>query len=412
MIPQLKYLPRSSPILTAYLRREIYVSVTFVMIAFVGLFAFFDLIAEVERLSQDNTNWFFYCVAVILGLPSKVYEIAPIAALIGSIYALVQLASTSQFTAIRAAGIGIWGVVWLMSRIAGGIVLISVLFGEVVAPFAEKAAVPLRAAALGYEVERDFRSGYWIRDAFTSDSEKTHVRFVNFKDFDNQGRLFNLEFYEFSENLKLMRWVRAEEANFDQQLQHWVLTGVVLQRFSTQSNWSGLMPNQGQELFASGLISMASLKWQSSLTPNLLTGLFVRPERMSAVQLYNYSNFLESNLQSTQNIDLAFAKKIIYPLAIFVMMLISVSFAYLQFRSGGVSVKVFIGVMIGIGFYLSNNLFSHLSLVANLPPFVSASIPALVGLVVGLVCLWWVSRPMPLQAIKQLRKLPEVAIDL
>lgn len=405
------FLPRSSRVLLKYLRLEIYKSVTFVMVAFVGLFAFFDLIAEVDRLSQSNTSWFYYFISVILGLPSKVYEIAPIAALIGSIYALVQLASTSQFTAMRAAGLGTLGVIWIMARIALGIVVISVLFGEVVAPIAEKAAVPMRAAALGYEVERDFRSGYWIRDAFVSASGQTKVRFVNFKNFDNDGRLLNIEFYEFAENLQLMRWVRAQEASYDQTHAHWVLSGVTTQRFSSESNWDGLIPNHGQDVFASGLITMHELNWRSSLSPNLLTGLFVRPERMSAVQLYNYSQFLKSNLQATQNIDLAFAKKVIYPLAIFVMVLISLSFAYLQFRSGGVSVKVFIGVMIGIGFHLSNNLFSHLSVVANYPPFVSASIPALVGLVVGLGSLWWVSRPTPIRTLKRLLSAAKMPIN-
>ena len=86
----------------------------------------------------------------------------------------------------------------------------------------------------------------------------------------------------------------------------------------------------------------------------------------------------------------------IYPFAIFIMILISLSFAYHHFRAGGVSVRVFIGVMAGVAFHLVNNLFSHLSLVAKLPPFVSAGIPTLLGLLIGLLALWWVSRPDPL----------------
>jgi lipopolysaccharide export system permease protein len=139
------------------------------------------------------------------------------------------------------------------------------------------------------------------------------------------------------------------------------------------------------------------------LSPELLTGLFVRPDRMSAWQLYNYSKFLSSNLQATDNIDLAFAKKIMYPFAILIMMMISLPFAYLHFRSGSVSVKVFAGIMIGVGFHLVNNLFSHLSMVASFPPFVSAALPSLLGFVVGMGALWWVSQPAPWRTLNVLR---------
>lgn len=402
--------PANHKVLLKYISKEVYKSVTFVMMAFVGLFAFFDLIAEVDRLSQPNTSWAYYFAAVFLGLPSKVYEIAPIAALIGSIYALVQLAATSEFTAMRAAGMSTSGVVKLMSRIAFGVVLITVLFGEVVAPVAEKAAVPLRAAALGYEVERDFRSGYWLRDAYQDESLGLQVRFVNFEDFTKEGELLGVQFYEVSPDLKITRWVRAKKADYKRGAGYWVLSEVKVQNYFNQQAASGAELGAAQAS-ASSVRSIEVMDWKSTLTPQLLTGLFVRPDRMSAMQLYNYSEFLSSNGQATDNIDLAFAKKVIYPLAIFVMTLISLSFAYLHFRAGGVSVRVFVGVMIGVGFHLVNNLFSHLSLVAKLPPFVSASIPTLIGLVVGLTALWWVSRPAPWMALKSWRKVPQISLD-
>lgn len=402
--------PANHKVLLKYISKEVYKSVTFVMMAFVGLFAFFDLIAEVDRLSQPNTSWAYYFAAVFLGLPSKVYEIAPIAALIGSIYALVQLAATSEFTAMRAAGMSTSGVVKLMSRIAFGVVLITVLFGEVVAPVAEKAAVPLRAAALGYEVERDFRSGYWLRDAYQDESLGLQVRFVNFENFTKEGELLGVQFYEVSPDLKITRWVRAKKADYKRGAGYWVLSEVKVQNYFNQQAASGAELGAAQAS-ASSVRSIEVMDWKSTLTPQLLTGLFVRPDRMSAMQLYNYSEFLSSNGQATDNIDLAFAKKVIYPLAIFVMTLISLSFAYLHFRAGGVSVRVFVGVMIGVGFHLVNNLFSHLSLVAKLPPFVSASIPTLIGLVVGLTALWWVSRPAPWMALKSWRKVPQISLD-
>lgn len=389
-----------SPTLRGYFRRELYKAITFVMAAFVGLFAFFDLIAEVDRLSSPNTSWLYYFAAVSMGLPARVYEIAPIAALIGSIYALVQIAANSEFTAMRASGLSTLSMMKILSRVALGIVILTVFFGEVVAPAAERAAVPMRARALGYEVNKDFRSGYWLRDTFNTPQGDRRARFVNFASFNKDGELAKLEFYELDSQSRIRKWVRADSASYGAQ-GFWTLKNVVSQDFFDMQVSNPEALAAGLTVSAGPMIEVETLRWDSTLSPQFLTGLFVRPERMSAWQLYNYSRFLKSNLQSAEGIDLAFAKKVMYPFAILIMMMISLPFAYLHFRSGGVSVKVFAGVMIGVGFHLINNLFSHLSMVAKLPPFFSAGLPGAIGFVVGMAVLWWVAQPAPWRVLRQ-----------
>jgi len=295
--------------LLVYFRSELYKAISFVMVAFVGLFAFFDLIAEVDRLSLPGTSWFYYFIAVLLGLPARVYEIAPIAALIGSIYALVQLAASSELTAMRAAGLSTTSMLKMLVRIAAGVVVITVLFGEAVAPLAERAAVPMRAKALGYEVDRDFRSGYWMRDTYSAPDAESRVRFVNFDSFNKDGELLKLEYYELDPESRIRAWVRAESAKFDPDSGDWELRNVLVQRYFDEAVNNPDAARAGLTIQASEFESLETMRWTSNLSPELLTGLFVRPDRMSAWQLYNYSNFLSSNLQATDNIDLAFAKK-------------------------------------------------------------------------------------------------------
>lgn len=389
--------------LLGYFRRELYKAISFVMVAFVGLFAFFDLIAEVDRLSQPGTSWAYYFIAVLLGLPARTYEIAPIAALIGSIYALVQLSATSELTAMRAAGLSTATMLKMIIRIGFGVMLLTVMFGELVAPAAERAAVPMRAKALGYEVDRDFRSGYWMRDTYRQEGQETRVRFVNFQGFDRDGDLNGLEYYEMDEAGMIRAWVRAKSARFNPDSRDWLLSDVTLQRYFDSAVPNAEAAKAGLTAVATPVLRQDSMTWKSNLVPELLTGLFVRPDRMSAWQLYNYSRFLASNRQATANIDLAFAKKVVYPFAILVMMMISLPFAYLHFRSGGVSVKVFLGIMIGVVFHLVNNLFSHLSMVAKMPPFLSASTPTVLGFVIGMAALWWVSQPAPWRLLAMLK---------
>src|SRR5207245_7833302 len=124
----------------------------------------------------------------------------------------------------------------------------------------------------------------------------------------------------------------------------------------------------------------------------ILAVLFIAPERMSAWNLYQYSRHLAENRQKTERYEIAMWKKLFYPLASLVMMALALPFAYVHVRAGGVGVKVFSGIMLGIGFHMLNSLFSHLGLLQNWQPFVSAALPSAVFLGGATVRMWWGGR--------------------
>ena len=116
--------------------------------------------------------------------------------------------------------------------------------------------------------------------------------------------------------------------------------------------------------------------------------LFLKSEAILDV----YNRHLVENKQDATSYQIAFWKKIIYPFSVFVMMALALPFAYLHFRSGGVSLKIFTGIMIGVAFILINNLFSHIGLLNTWPPFLTAVIPSLLFLLSAVFALWWVER--------------------
>ncbi|MNT44659.1 Lipopolysaccharide export system permease protein LptG [compost metagenome] len=130
----------------------------------------------------------------------------------------------------------------------------------------------------------------------------------------------------------------------------------------------------------------------SELTPQILSVLLVTPERMSTLDLFRYIRHLRDNKQDTQRYEIAFWKKVIYPLTLFVMMALALPFAYLHARAGAVGVKVFGGIMLGLSFHLSNTLFSHVGLLHTWPPIISALVPGTLYLMVALLALRWVDR--------------------
>ena len=136
----------------------------------------------------------------------------------------------------------------------------------------------------------------------------------------------------------------------------------------------------------------AEMTWKSAINPDLLSVLMVVPERMSVVNLYFYIRHLSGNQQKTVRYEIAVWKKLVYPLAALVMMALALPFAYMQDRMGAVSVRVFAGIMLGIGFHMLNGLFSSLGVINSWAPFFSAITPSVIFLVAATGLLWWVER--------------------
>jgi lipopolysaccharide export system permease protein len=116
------------------------------------------------------------------------------------------------------------------------------------------------------------------------------------------------------------------------------------------------------------------------------------PDRMSLFGLLDYTRHLADNRQKADRYQIALWKKIVYPLAAFVMIALALPFGYSHNRVGGVSLKIFTGVMLGILFYALNGLFSNLGAINGWLPFVSATAPSALFLLAAIGMLWWVER--------------------
>lgn len=350
-----------------YFAKEIYAAVTLVLVAFLLLFAFFDLIHEMESLGRGGYQLQHALLYVLLTLPGRFYELAPIAVLIGTLYALTLLARHSEITVLRASGLSTAAILRGLAKIGLAFVVLTFLFGEFVAPPAERMAQQLRLKALSSVVAQEFRSGLWVKD---------ETSFVNVQAVLPDTRLQGVRIYEFDKNHVLHSISEAEEGEYlppDQ----WRLSGVVQTVFDRNGTKVSRLPEA---------------MWRSALTPDILGVLLVVPERMSVTSLYLYIRHLRENEVKTQRYEIALWKKLIYPLAALVMMALALPFAYLQDRMGSVSVKIFAGIMLGITFHMLNGLFSNLGIINSWPPFFSAITPSALFLLTATGMLWWVER--------------------
>lgn len=391
-------------ILQRYFAVNIVQAVAFVLVAFLALIAFMDLTAELPSVGKGGYMIQHAFMYVLLLVPGHVYEVMPVAALIGTIYTMAQFAQSSEFTIMRASSMSTRMAAGMVFKIGVLFVLITFVFGELVTPRTAPLAERLRLSAKGSTVSAEFRSGMWTKDIVHADGTRGQVtgsRFFNARQIRPDGQLVDLRIYEFDTTMRMRALITAATATFKGD-NTWRLDNVTETRFTNSRELpepgAPLPPGAtiesfyGHETAAVSTRKLAELDLVSEITPKIVSVSRSDPERMSANELAVYTRHLAENKQETERFKIAFWKKLIDPLAIFVLMALALPFAYLHTRSGGVSLKIFIGIMIGVSFLLVNSLFSHLGLLSTWPAFLTAIAPSLLFLALAVGALWWVER--------------------
>ena len=375
-----------------YFARQIYVTFVFILFAFSGLFFFFDLISELNSVGHGNYKFGYAVLRVALQTPSRFYEIIPVAALISAIYVFAQMAANSEFTIFRVSGLATNQALRSLLKIGIPLVIVTYLIGEFVGPYADQLSERVRLQALGASVSSNFQSGVWVKDTLAARENGEQVtRFVNVGSLSPDSTISNVRIYEFDSKFQLQN-VRIAQTGRYEPPGHWLLKGVTETELTPIKPISGEPADALNPVYRSQQVMLPEYRLRSDLTPQILSVLLVSPERMSLINLFRYIQHLRENQQDTQRYDIALWRKLLYPFAVFVMLVLSLPFAYLHTRAGVVGVKVFGGIMLGMSFQLLNTLFSHIGTLNTWPAPLTAATPGLIYLALGLFALKWVDR--------------------
>ena len=350
-----------------YLAREMTGAIALVLAGFLALFGFFDMIAEVKNVGEGSYQLHHAMAFVALRMPGRIYELMPIAVLVGTLYALSTLARHSEITVLRASGLSTQKLLASLLQVALVFALLTFLIGEVVAPPSERAAPQLRLQQKGQTVGQDLRSGLWVKD------ERS---FINVRQVLPDARLQGIRIYDFDADAKLRSVTEAAVGVYEPPAS-WRLKGVV----------QTVLHDERSEV-----VRLPDMEWRSALNPDILAVLMVSPDRMSLLDLSAYIRHLSENSQKTQRYDIALWKKVVYPLAALVMVALALPFGYTHNRVSGVSLKIFSGVMMGVFFHMLNGLFSNLGAINSWSPAISAMAPSALFILAAAGMIWWVER--------------------
>ena len=346
------------------LDRYIGTSVFFAILAVLGiivglalLFAYIDELGDISATYGllDAGVW------VLLTIPRRIYEMLPMAALIGCLIGLGNLASSSELTIMRAAGVSIRRIVWAVMKPMLVIMLAGVLIGEYLAPWSENLAQANRAMAQGGGEAQSSKRGLWHRQG----DEFIHINAVQ-----PNGVLLGVTRYQFDAERNLLSASFARRALF--QSDHWQLEDVVTTQLQEQST---------------AVVNSPSQRWDVELNPQLLGTVVLEPEALSVTGLWRYIHYLADQGLANGRYWLAFWTKILQPLVTAALVLMAISFIFGPLRSVTLGQRVFTGVLVGFVFKIGQDLLGPSSLVFGFPPLLAVLIPAAICALAGLVML-------------------------
>ncbi|MFW0758760.1 LPS export ABC transporter permease LptG [Pseudomonas sp. H11T01] len=335
--------------LDRYIGSSVFTAIVGVLGVILGLASLFAFIDEMSDVS-DTYTLVDVLSFVLLTAPRRVYDMLPMAALIGCLIGLGNLASASELTIMRAAGVSIGRIVWAVMKPMLVLMLVGVLVGEYVAPTTENIAQANRSLAQGSGDAQSAKHGLWHRQG----DEFIHVNSVQ-----PDGVLYGVTRYRFDDQRHMLTSSFAKRAEFDKD--HWQLSDVSTTLFHDGSTEVVTLPVE---------------RWEVALSPQLLNTVVMEPEALSISGLWNYIHYLADQGLNNGRYWLAFWVKALQPLVTAALVLIAISFIFGPLRSVTLGQRVFTGVLVGFTFRIVQDLLGPSSLVFGFSPLFAVLVPA------------------------------------
>jgi lipopolysaccharide export system permease protein len=349
-------------LLDRYVIRALLGGVFVVIVVLVALGALFLFANQQDDIgvgtySALDALWF-----VLLNLPQQVYEMMPIAVLIGALLGLGSLARGSELTVMRAAGISVW-------RIAGSVLMAGVLLttfavicGEFLAPPMQDMAKRQKALSKFSNISFANRGGAWVRDGNL---------LINVSQQSGRAEFGGMRIYELTPDHELKSMATASTATVEPD-GSWKLTRYARSIFG------------GERIVAEHL---SSKDFQSAVGGDFLGLTVAAPRQLETRVLWDLMHHLEENGLDAAPQEFAFWSRIARTAAILFAALLAVPFVFGNLRSAGSGTRLMIGVLIGVSFFFVQRMLESGAIVFDASPMVLAWLPTLLLASVTLILI-------------------------
>lgn len=347
--------------LDRYIGKSILGSIFATLLTLVGLSAIIKFVEQFRSVGKGTYDIWQAVAFTGLTIPKDIETFFPMAALLGALMALGNLASRSELVVMQAAGFSRFKIGMAVMKTALPLVLLTMVIGEWGIPQTEQFARDMRARALSGGSMLSMKNGVWAKDG---------NNFVFVRRVTDDAKLNDIYIYTFDQHRNLTELKHANQASYSEDESKWTLR---------QVNHSMISKD---EITTSNRLSE---KWETNLTPDKLGAVSLRPTSLSISGLYNYISFLRETGQDVSHFELTFWRKIFQPVSVGVMMLLALSFIFGSLRSVTAGARIVTGICFGFLFYVVNEIFGQMSVVYNMPAVFGALMPSLLFIVM----IWW-----------------------
>ena len=340
-------------------------SLLMVWLVLTGFDAVTQFLRQLGSVGKNGYTVSNAVVYVLVTFPRRTYEMFGNAALIGGLLGLGGLAGSGELTALRAAGMSRLRIAGSAVGVVAVLIVGVVILGETAAPWGDQQAQAMQLRMKSGNLGMGTDSGLWARDG----DDIINARGTTLKQHDgvSEVQLSDVRVFTFTGDGKLSRFQWAKTASHDGH--EWILHDVRSTTLDAQGTHSTVIPAE---------------PWRSSLNPQVLAQSVILPQYLSMRDLRRNMHYLESNGESPGSYAVAFWGRALYPLNVLVLVLCAMPFAFGTLRSGGLGKRMFIGMLLAIGWYFLQQAMVNFGTVYGMPPLLANLLPAVL-----LACLAW-----------------------
>ncbi len=346
-------------VLERYIFRQVFFSILVVLLVVLGLDVLIAFLDQMNRLNDHYTlSGAVHYVAWTS--PRRLYEYITLGTLVGVMIGLGMMASQSELTVMRAAGVSTLRILFIVYKPVLLMAALGLVLGQYVAPVTEQKAQSVRAIAMagggGYST-----SGVWHKEGNT---------FIFINAVESGEKIHGVTRYEFAEDLQLTRSSTARYGEFHDGA--WVLENIRETRIQDEKVTTDRLSEE---------------VWKTGLTPELLSIVVVEPVDLSITGLWDYATYLKQQGVSADLYLQAFWAKLLQPLSTAALVLVGISFIFGPLRSVPIGQRIITGVILGLVFKFTQDMLGPASSVYGFPPLLATLIPIIASALGGLYLL-------------------------
>jgi lipopolysaccharide export system permease protein len=344
-------------ILDKYIAKQILFSVFSVLGILVVVVGLLDLVDEIKKVNEGYSISLAF-LYVLLNIPQNIYEVFPIATLMGSLIGLSRLSSTSELNAAKSSGLSFSKIILITLKTGILIMILTFLIGEFVAPKGQQIANNIKNLSESTRLSMKNTNGIWI---------KNENSFIHIAKIYPNKVVQEISLYRFNKKQQLIESIYSEEGHYIDK--KWIMKNITSTSFE---NKNIEIKNSKEATF------------EEFIDLDLFDIMIIKPNQMTFLQLKTYINYLKENSMESKNYELAYWSKFSIPLSCLVMFLLTTPFVHSSIRSASFGQRIFIGILTGVSLFLFNQTINKLSIIINMPPFLGSFLPIFILLVLSL----------------------------